>query len=232
MTAELRFREGGSNPRFSKWLANLKRVGSNILITGEVPDAVSARASRYFFGRADRRFRVLGLTDQTITSADARLPEDASFDDPDTWIIDQRQGERSVPASAATAVDSTPDLDPSGTDDARQLYEEVQTAISFYDEKTDGLDPAELRVGVDSLFPLVESDLPATKRALRTLGATVRGVHGMAHYHLRVPAADEIVEELVHLFDARVELRKRPRRNPEQRWYAPELDATTPWMEP
>lgn len=228
MTTELRFRGGDANPRFSKWLANLKQIGSNILITGEVPEAVSAQASRKFFGREERRFRVLGLTDRTISSADARLPEDASFADPTTWLVDQRCGERSVPATAASV---TAELDPLNTDDARQLREEIQTAISFYDEKSGGLDPSELRVGVDSLFPLVERDLSATRRVLRTLGATVRGVHGMAHYHLRVPAEDETIEELMHLFDARVELRKRPRRDPEQRWYAPEIDATTPWMQ-
>ncbi|WP_276301850.1 DUF7504 family protein [Halorussus lipolyticus] len=226
MTTELRFR-GGSNARFSKWLANLKQVGSNILVTGEVPDSVSAQASRNFFGCADRRFRVLGLTDQSITSAEARLPDETSSDDPTTWIIDQRQGERSVPATASGVTD---ELNPLQTDDARQLREEVQTAISFYDEQADGLDPAELRVGVDSLSPLVQQDLNATERALQTLGETVRGVQGMAHYHLRVPADSEIVEDLMHLFDARVELRKRPRRDPEQRWYAPDIDAATPWM--
>ncbi|UPV74753.1 hypothetical protein M0R89_01460 [Halorussus limi] len=227
MTTELRFRGSGANPRFSEWLAKLKRTGSNILLTGEVPDAVSARASRSLFGREDRRFRVLGLTDQTIRNAATRLPDDASFDDPTTWIIDQRRGERSVPA---TAQGFTPDSDSLRTDDARQLCDEIQTAISFYDERADGLDPAELRVGVDSLFPLVQEDRAATRHVLGTLCATVRSVHGMAHYHLRVPD-DEIVDDLMGLFDARVELRRRPRRNPEQRWYAPEIDAKTPWME-
>ncbi|WP_276279191.1 DUF7504 family protein [Halorussus caseinilyticus] len=228
MDSELRFRGSGANPRFTKWLANLKQVGSNILVTGEVPDEVSARASRFLYGREKRRFRILALTDQTITSAESRLPEDAAFDDPTTWIIDQRRGERSVPATAGGV---TAGLDPLGSDDARQLCDEIQSAIAFYDEKAEGLDPAELRVGVDSLFPLVEEDRSAAEHALRTLGATVRGVHGMAHYHLRVPADDEVVERLMPLFDARVELRKRPRQNPEQRWYAPKIDAKTPWME-
>lgn len=227
MTTKLHFR-GGDDRSFSKWLANLKRVGSNLLVTGEVPSAVSARATEYLFGREDRRFRVLALTDRTVGDADTRLPDDAAVDDPTTWIIDQRRGERSVPA---TASDVAPDLDPVPSADARQLCDEVQTAISFYDEQADGLDPAELRVGIDSLFPLVQEDASGTERVLRRLAATVRGVHGMAHYHLRVPADDAVVDDLMHLFDARIELRKRPRRNPEQRWYAPELDATTPWME-
>ncbi|WP_115863040.1 DUF7504 family protein [Halorussus litoreus] len=232
MTAEVRFRggehESGEDTRFRRWLADLKQAGSNILITGEVPDEVSARATRTLFGRDLRRFRVLALTDQSVTNVDARLPDDASSDDSSTWIIDQRRGERSVPATAGTL---TSELGSLQLDDIQQLRNEIQTAISFYDENADGLDPAELRVGVDSLFPLLEEDREATQRALRTLGATVRGVQGMAHYHLRVSEDDEIVDELMPLFDARIELRKRPRRTPEQRWYAPEFDAKTPWME-
>lgn len=228
MKNEIRFRGGVDEPRFTQWLSDLKQVGSNLLVTGEVPDEVSARASSRFFGRADRRFRVLALTDKAISNAEARLPDDAAFDDPTTWVIDQRCGERSVPTAAA---DVAADSDCLETSDARALCNEIQTAISFFDEQADGLAPAELRVGVDSLFPLVQEDLSATKRALRTLGATVRGVQGMAHYHLRVPHDDETVEELMPLFDARVELRKRPRHDPEQRWYATDLDAKTPWME-
>lgn len=227
MNTRTRFRGDGDDSRFAKWLSDLKQSGSNILITGAVPDAVSARASRHFFGREERRFRILGLTDQTITSGGARLPDDASFDDPTSWIIDQRRGERSVPVTANCV---TSDLNPPETDDAQQLCDEVQTAISFYEKQASGLDPAELRVGIDSLFPLVQEDLSTTEHTLRTLGATVRGVQGMAHYHLRVHDDDEIVDELMPLFDARVELRKLSRRNPEQRWHAPEIDAKTMWM--
>lgn len=228
MEPDVRFRGPGDTPRFRDWLADLKQSGSNLLITGEVPDEVSAKASRKFFGRADRRFRVLALTDRGVEDADARLPEDASFDDPTTWLVDHRTGERSVPA---TAADVTADLSPPETDDARALRDEIHAAISFYEERADGLDPAELRVGVDSLFPVVEEDRATTEHVLRTLGATVRGVDGMAHYHLRVPDDDAVAEDLGSLFDARVELRKRPRRNAEQRWHAPEIDAHTPWME-
>lgn len=228
MVSELYFRGDGTQASFTKWLSNLKQVGSNILVTGDVPDAVSARASRNLFGREERRFRVLGLTDRTITNSDARLPDETSFDDPKTWVIDQRCGERSVPQSVGNVIS---ELDSLETNDARQLCDEIQTAISFYDEKADGLDPAELRVGIDSLFPLVQEDLPAAKRALRTLGTTINGVHGIAHYHLRVSDDDEIVDRLMELFDARIELRKRPPLNPEQRWYAPDIDAKTPWVE-
>lgn len=228
MAAEMRFRGSQDTPRFRKWLANLKQVGSTILITGEVPREVSARASRKLYGRADRRFRILGLTDRTITDADARFPEDVSADDPATWIVDKRCGERSVRSTAASA-DS--DLELPRTDDAQQLCEEIRTAVRFYEQDADGLDPAELRIGIDSLFPLVEQDFQATESALEALRSTVRDVQGMAHCHLRVPDDDEIVDQLMSQFDARIELRKRPRRKPEQRWYSPDADAKTPWME-
>ena len=133
-------------------------------------------------------------------------------------------------AVPATARGFLPDDDSLQTDDAQQLCDEIQAAISFYDEEADGLDPAELRLGVDSLFPLVEQDTTATRHVLQTLTEAVRGVQGMAHYHLRVRPDNDIVGDLMDCFDARVELRKRPRRTPEQRWYAPKLDAKTPWM--
>lgn len=228
MTADVRFRGESDVPRFTRWLANLKQVGSNILVTGEVPDEVSAVASRRLFGRTDRRFRVLALTDRSITDGHARLPDDASFDDPTTWIIDQRRGERSVPV---TATGVTADLGSSATDDARSLCDEVRTAIDFYEREVGRLDPAELRVGVDSLFPLIQQDRTATERVLRTLGTAVRDVQGMAHCHLRVSDDDEIVDDLMALFDARIELRKLPGQKPEQRWYAPGIDAKTSWMQ-
>lgn len=228
MAAEMRFRGSEKTPRFRKWLANLKQVGSSILLTGEVPHEVSARASRKLYGRADRRFRILGLTDRTITNTDTRFPDGASVDDPTTWVVDKRCGERSAQAAAAPTES---DMELPEADNAQQLCEEIQKAVDFYDDEAGGLDPGELRIGIDSLFPLVEEDLEATEEALETLHSKVREVQGMAHYHLRVPDDDEIVDELMPLFDARIELRKRPHQEPEQRWYSPEADAKTPWME-
>ncbi|WP_458206768.1 DUF7504 family protein [Haladaptatus sp. NG-SE-30] len=228
MTAAIRFREDGDCVTFQPWLRKLKQRGSNILVTGNVPDTVSARAARTLFGRVHRRYRILALIDRTIHDPETRLPDYASVEDSTTWLIDQRHGERSVPA-AATAVTSY--LNPPQKNDIHQLRDEIQTAISFFEDHDGGLEPAELRVGVDSLFPFVQREMAATKRALRTITATVRGVHGMAHYHLRVSDDDDVVDELDPLFDARIELRKRPGLKPEQRWHAPELDVTTVWVE-
>lgn len=224
------FRGSGSRLSFPRWLQKTKESGSNILVTGKVPREVSAQASRALFGRNGdrRRYRILGLIGRESLDADARLPSDTSVDDSDTWVIDQCSSERSP---AATASDVTGNLEPLDTGDFRQLCTEIQTAIGFYEGESGGLDPAELRVGVDSLELPVEQDLPATKNALRSLTASVHGVNGMAHYHLRRPDDAESVEELASLFEARIELRKRPKLNPEQRWHVPELGRTTEWIE-
>ncbi|MCO8244383.1 MULTISPECIES: hypothetical protein [unclassified Haladaptatus] len=228
MASMLRFRGGGNDANFQTWLERLKKRGSNILITGNVPDWLSAEAARVLFGHGQRRYRILALVDRTIDSPESRLPESVSPTDPTTWIIDQRNGERSIPVDATSAASY---LRPPEKDNVRQLRDEIQTAISFYEERSEGLLPAELRVGIDSLFPLLQRDRCATKQSLRTLTATVRGVHGMGQYHLRVHDEEDIVRELTPLFDARIELRRKPGMKAEQRWHVPELDKTTVWVE-
>lgn len=228
MTSELQFRGDDPDSNFQTWLQRLKQRGSNILVTGDVPDWISAKAARVLFGYGERRYRILALIDRTIDSPESRLPKHASAADATTWIIDQRNGERSIPAAATSAASY---LDPPEKDDVHQLRDEIQTAISYYEERENGLAPAELRVGVDSLFPLIQRDMRATKQSLRTLGATVRGVRGMAHYHLRVADEEDIVSDLTPLFDARIELRRKPGMKAEQRWHVPELDKTTVWVE-
>jgi hypothetical protein len=228
MTSELQFRGDETSSNFRAWLQQLKRRGSNLLVTGNVPDWISAAAARALFGYGRKRYRILALIDRTIDSPESRFPEHASVADTTTWVIDQRNRERSIPAAATSAVSY---LDPPEKDNAHQLGEEIQTAISFYEEHENGLDSAQLRVGIDSLFPLIQRDRRATERTLRTLTATVRGVSGMAHYHLRVPDEETIVDDLTPLFDARIELRRKPGMNPEQRWHVPELDKTTVWIE-
>lgn len=221
---------GAGKLSFRPWLERLKLEGSNILVTGDVPAEISAQASRVLFSQDDEkhRYRILGLIGRESMDPDERLPEHVAVEDSETWIIDQCASQRSAPKAA---TDLTSDLEPLSTGDIRELCIEAQTAISFYERQSDGLEPAEMRVGVDSLDVPVEDDLAETKTSLRMLAAAVRGVSGMAHYHIRSPHDSEIVEELMPIFDARIELRKRAKLNPEQRWYSPEMDLKTDWVE-
>ncbi|WP_433631971.1 DUF7504 family protein [Halomicrococcus sp. NG-SE-24] len=228
MSADPRSPGPDDGARFHYWLQKLKQRGSNLLITGTVSDDVSARASQRLFGQKRDRARILALTDRTETNPASRLPDGVSVTDPGTWFIDQRHGERSIPDAATNATFALDHLDKYNV---HQLGEEIQAAISFYVERTDDLAPAALRVGIDSLYPLLQNDRAATERTLRMLTTAVHDVRGMAHYHIRIPDDAPLVEDLTSLFDARIELRKRRRLPPEQRWHVPELGQTTAWVE-
>ncbi|WP_231184245.1 hypothetical protein [Haladaptatus sp. DYF46] len=226
MTSRLRFRsESGESSAvrdvtFTEWLSGLKASGSNLLVTGEVPETTSAEFSRTLFGQGERT-RVLGLVDPSTPAAESYLP--VSFEDPQTRVIDRRPEDRGL-ASRSSSIEQL-------TIDRQTFRSEVVSAISSHEEQNDGFAPAELRLGLDSIGMLeINDDLVSVGQFLRGLTAIVRGVRGMAHYHLRVPDDDPMVAELSPLFDARIELRKRPGRA-EQRWHVPNLDETTHWVE-
>ncbi|WP_423745852.1 hypothetical protein V5735_07830 (plasmid) [Haladaptatus sp. SPP-AMP-3] len=107
MTSELQFRGDDPDSNFQTWLQRLKQRGSNILVTGNVPDWISAKAARVLFGYGERRYRILALIDRTIDSPESRLPKRASPADATTWIIDQRNGERSIPTAAVRRANRT-----------------------------------------------------------------------------------------------------------------------------
>lgn len=226
MTSRLRFRsESGEDSAvrdvtFVEWLSGLKTSGSNLLVTGEVPEMTSAEFSRTLFGQGERT-RVLGLVDPSTPAAESYLPD--STKNPQTRVVDRRPEDRGLTSSQSSIEQLTID---------RQTFRsEVVSAISSHEELNDGFAPAELRLGLDSIEMLeINDDLVSVGQFLRGLTAIVRGVRGMAHYHLRVPDDDPMVAELSPLFDARIELRKRPGRA-EQRWHVPNIDETTHWVE-
>ncbi|GAA0245681.1 hypothetical protein GCM10009000_071890 [Halobacterium noricense] len=205
--------------QFTEWLAGLKTSGSNLLVTGDVPKETSATFSRTLFGQ-EQRTRVLALTNPTASDANSHLPVEP--DSSDTSIIDRRTEYRATKSNGKT--DSAPGVS------RESLRSELISAISQYDDQNGGFSPAELRLGIDSIEVLSEGDdIVSLSQFLRGLTAIVRGVRGMAHYHLRVADDDPLVEELSPLFDARIELRKRPGLA-EQRWHVPDLRETTHWV--
>ncbi len=227
MTSRLEFQnesgEGSAvkHMTFREWLSGLKVRGCNLLVTGEVPEETSAAFSRTLFGQG-RRTRILGLVNPTTMDAESYLPRSSS--EPRTQVIDQRPGNRSATAADSTASQRAPI-------DRESFRSALVSAIEAHNDRSDGFEPAELRVGIDSVEVLeMNDDLVSLTQFLRGITALVRGVHGMAHYHLRVPDDDPLVDELSPLFDARIELRKRPGRA-EQRWHVPTFNETTHWVE-
>lgn len=201
---------------FARYLHELKERGSNLLITGNVPHDVTARATQTLFGQGSRRYRVLALLDAT-----SRIPESLSPDGDRLWVVKRADEERSVPASApdTESMENPGDLD--------SVRREIATAAEFYDDTFGELGPSELRVGVDLG---AEEDPDSIERFLDGTAEIVVEHKGMAHYHLPKPDDDPLVETLSPLFDARIELRKEPGQPPEQRWHVPAFGKTTIWV--
>jgi hypothetical protein len=222
------FRKSGAPAGFDEVLAHLKQNGCNLLVTGEVAAEVSDAATRRFMGAPyEDRKRVLALADAATDRVDRRLPGGCGRDDPDVRVVARRNDARSA---AATAPGRSAPADRVVESDLRSFREAICDAVAAYDHATDGLDPAQLRLSVDSLRLLLDyADRDEVERFLRGVTALVAGVDGMAHYHLPV-ADDDVVAALTPLFDARIELRRRGRFAPEQRWHVPAFDERTDWV--
>lgn len=201
---------------FAQYLRDLKGRGCNLLVTGDVPDAVAARATRTLFGRGRRRFRVLALLDTTGRIRDS-LPES----DDRLWIVERAN--ETGRDSASTSHDGSMEMD----DDLDTLRRAIGTVVDSHESTFGELDPAELRVGVDLSL---EDDSVKIARFLRRTTQLVTEFRGMGHYHLPTADDDPLVETLSPLFDARIELRRMPGRPPEQRWHVPKFDKTTIWV--
>lgn len=219
-------RDAPGSSTFRRWVMDLKRRGCNVLVTGDVGEETSRRLTRKLLGAPDvPRTRVLALTDRDREDAPALLPEGVSVDDDAVHLLDYDAGTRSASGATATAPDPNAGRAPKALDDLRlDLCDAVAAAAA------DGLDPAQLRVGVYTLSYLTsQRDPEAVEQFVRAVGDHVRGVSGMAHYHLPVPDDADRVARLAPLFDVRIELRET-NGAPEQRWHFPDRDATTAWV--
>ncbi|WP_158056770.1 DUF7504 family protein [Halorussus halophilus] len=225
-----KFRGEDSPDRFREVLHRLKRDGCNLLVTGEVSQSVTARATRTLLGAANvDRKRVLTLADGDQSVHD-RLPKGVAPDASSVWVIGQQADHRAVPSP----VDEPADGDEPTPDEYRThlagLREEILSAIEYFEK--DGLDPAELRLSVDSLDYLGhDHDEASLAEFVRSVSEEVRDVRGMAHYHLRHPDDSELVERLTPVVEARIELRKREGLPAEQRWHVPEYGQATEWVQ-
>lgn len=197
----------------------LKQRGPQVLVTGDVPESVSRRASRRLLGHPEeQRHRVLALTDSSAES-DAWFPGSYATDDEEVTLIGA--GELRGSAAVGGPADGS-------EDDAlvRLVGEEI--ASWHPDEGTPP--PAVLRVGVYSLETLLETHgVEAVRKLAYQLTGEVRRARGMGHYHLPREPGSEAVADLQFVFDARLELRSSA-GTPEQRWHLPGR-GTTGWVE-
>jgi len=207
---------GGGNVR--RTFQELKRRGAQVLVIGDVPEAVSRRATRRLLGHPDEeRHRVLALTDSGVDDA-AWFPGAHGPDDDGITLV----GERELRGAAA----ADPATEPSRPETT--VLRRINAEISEW-EPAETPPPAVLRVGVYSLETLLEArGIDAVRTLTARLTSAVRRVRGIGHYHLpRAPDTDAVAD-LEPVFDARLELRHAG-TGPEQRWHLPDR-GTTSWV--
>lgn len=221
MTDEALSFRGETSASFGDVLASLKRRGCNLLVTGEVADNVAARATRKLFGTpAEPRERVLALADASVEEPVTYLPGNLYPHHDGVELVDFRDVGRAV--ANGECVDGGA---------GRSLAELGDDVCDAVERRGSDLDPAQLRVGLVSLRPLVERyDESAVDTLAERVTDSVGGVSGMAHYHVGTADDAAVVDELAPHFDARIELRQLDGMIPEQRWHVHEYDAETGWV--
>lgn len=206
---------------FPQALASLKRRGSNLLVVGTDHEGAHIDICARFLGdaAADRE-RVLVFTDR-----DERLDDRVPGVEPErVRVLDVGNLTRSGAAGAASPV--PPGTVRIPTSDLDRLQSAVTAEIDDFRDLT----PAELRVCIDSLGPLLEDhDRESVRAFLEDVGTAVTGVRGMAHHHFRVARDDPAVADLAPLFDAVVEVGTEAGRSV-HRWHIDDPDLTTDWL--
>ncbi|MFD1515614.1 DUF7504 family protein [Halomarina rubra] len=214
---------GDSIAKFTQALAGLKRQGSGLLVVGAASQDTHLAACRRLLGTSsdEARRRLVVLTDGVPGAA-------ARTDDPSVRVIDRRPTTR---GATATAPNTEP-TGPNGPSDLVTLEREIVAAIESIEAEADGLDPAELRVCLDSLRTLVDAhSAEEVERFLDTVLEAVRDVDGMCHVHFPVERDGEAARRFADLFDGTIEVQlPAGGARVEQRWHLRDHDVSTDWL--
>lgn len=223
--------------RFRRRLDELKQRGCAILVVGETPhEAHRALCRKMLGGGSDTRRTVFldtgaGCTTHG-TAADVPTP-DSTPDDVSTVSFAGQARSASATASSASSTSAESSSAGSteqagGPESFRSLGDKLERAMR--DAIQDATEPAELRVCLDSLLPLVtEFHERAVFRLLHPTIHDCRHADGMLHAHLPLPLADGLAALFRPQFDAVIELRMHE-GFPQQRWHLQEEGIVSEWL--
>jgi hypothetical protein len=209
-------RAGRTGEAFSDELSRLKREGTSVLVVGSVwPDHHLDVSQRLLSCGSDRiRRRVLVSTtsgphhvSRFAGDADSNTLSVISYDAPDHGVAPETTPSRRSDETAITKVHTLAGL---GT--------AISNAIDAFETDANGLEPAEVRVSIDSVGPLLEEyGKQRVFKFLHLINGRTQHVGGMAQYHLPVDRDARIGTILSPLVDVVVELRKR-NGDAQERW--------------
>lgn len=193
---------------FVEELSRLKRQGANVLVVGSTRSGQQTKTCRRLLGHATERPRRRILVSTTGEPRDVSRVVETETPGQLTVISHKMQTRSAAAQTPSTA--SSLDSSPTSVDTLTDLGIEISRAIETFDTMADGLEPSELRIGIDSLVPLLEEY--GRERVFRFIHLTngrVGEMSGMIHYHLPVARESDIVALLSPLFDIVIELRKQ-----------------------
>ncbi|WP_306055231.1 DUF7504 family protein [Natronococcus wangiae] len=201
-------RRDGPDDAFIEELSRLKRQGASVLVVGSTRASQQTETCRRLLGQAIERPRRRILVSTTGETG------------PISDVVSEQTADRlsvithDVQTRSATASESSPTLPiaetPTRTETLVDLGVAISSAIEAFDTAADGLEPSELRIGVDSLLPLLEEySREQVFRFVHLTNGRTRDADGMIHYLLPVEREADIVSVLAPLFDVIVELRER-----------------------
>ena len=216
---------------FVSALQTLKQQGCSLLVVGTAPDFVHEAVCREMLGDSttQTRRRLIVTTDREVSIACTLLSTAAQQLDPTTVkVLSFNGATRSTTAHAPPPETQIPINHVAGTT-LTDLGIAISDAIAEFEAQAPDLAPAELRVCLDSLTPLIDYGRETVFQFLDLLNGRIRHASGMGHVHLPVERDSELVHLLAPVFDAVVELRVQE-NEPQQRWHLTEADLSSGWM--
>lgn len=223
---------GSDGEQFTETLSRLKRTGASVLVVGSVRPHQQRDVCRRLLGQAtvQPRRRVL-----VSTTGDSHQ-FDADINASDTLKLvsyaTQARSTAATDTSPDTIESDAPSLEasPTTTTTLADLGIAISSAIEELETEADGLAPAELRVGIDSLVPLLEEY--GAERVFKFVHLTngrTRDTDGMIHYHLPMDRDSDVVSVLAPLFDIIIELREQ-NGDFQERWSINDGDQSSGWI--
>ncbi|SEW23810.1 DUF7504 family protein [Natrinema salifodinae] len=230
-------RVDASGDGFADELARLKRQGASVLVVGPVSAAQQWDACRRLMGQtADatrRRVLVTTTGDHDHGHSSPFVDIDADAETETLSVISYDGQPRSTARTGSAAPSTDPSIGSAVTAEVTTLADlgiAISRAIESFERDASGLEPAELRVGVDSLLPLLEGyGRQPVFKFLHLINGRTRAANGLAHYHLPVERDDRTVPTLSPLFDVIVELRERNGVS-QERWTVSDGDHCSGWL--
>lgn len=204
---------------FARTLTALKEQGSNLLVVGTTLQRGHVAVCNRLLGEpTERRRRLLVRLDGDCGA----VPCDEGSE---TRVVTRRRPGFTEPQPRVEQADVR-----EVTGDIDALERAVVEEFGALEAASEDTEPAELRLCVDSLRPLlVEYSDERVRRFVDQLSARVSRADGMGHFHLPTDSGDKYVSMLTPVVDAVVEVRTKA-GHAEQRWHVFDGAVDSGWL--